>query len=192
VSATTIIVFEVTTTDLLRLRKSDDLAQKLGKDYCSCMLEKFDLKKEGEVDPVFLRELGMVELDGPWESVCWVGSSTLTIGTGVKWGVFLTDSIERASVLREMVCLASSFQSSEIFCFCSSSAAYDLATNGASVLAIKEKLRSELVCKHIDFFFDDDITSLIDEIGAVKVDLERFFFEMRVVPSTPFRRVRPA
>lgn len=180
-SATTIFAFEVSITDLLKLKKTDELARQIGNDYCNCMLTKFGLEKNFvEVGPVAISELDMVELDGPWESVCWIGASTLTIGTGVKWGVFLSDSDERASVLREVTCLASSFHVSSIVGFSSGSSAYDLATAGVALSAIKEKLSSELGVLRFDACLNSGIGWLVDEIGQMEEKLEFGFFEIHI------------
>lgn len=181
-SATTVFVLEVAITDLLMLRKSDDLARQIGSDYCSCMFSRFGLKKEFvEVDAVPVRELSMVEIEGPWEPVCWIGASTLTIGTGVKWGVFLADSDERASVLREVACLASSFQASAVIGFGSESSAYDLAVAGALVSAVKERLESEMTGLSLNSCLDRDLNLLVNEIGEMENELERGFFEIHVI-----------
>ena len=186
-SATTIFVIDVTIADLLALRKSDDLLQKIGKDYCGCIFRRFGLSRESvEVDPVAIHELGMVELDGPWESVCWIGASTLTIGTGVKWGVFFADPDERASVIREVACLASSFGASVVIGFSSESSAYDLATAGAAVPAVKERLGFEMSGFNLNSCLDGNLDSLVNEIGEMGAELEFGFFEIRVNHARDF------
>lgn len=148
------------------------------------MLTKFGIEKNFvEVNPVPISELNIVELDGPGESVCWIGASTLTIGTGVKWGVFLSDSGERASVFREVACLASSFHASSIVGFGSGSSAYDLATAGAALSAIKEKLGGELSGFSFNACLDADLGSLVDEIDRIEDELESGFFEIHVAAN---------
>jgi hypothetical protein len=182
-SISTIISFDTNIGNLLSFGPSNELAQHLAKGYCECMQARFRVDrayKDVSIDPV--SEADMVWLNGPWKGSGWIGASSLTLGTGVKWGVFLTDQEERIDVLREALCLAEHLKTGTMIFFNSGERAFDVATDGAPLPDIVNALNAEARAV-FEVSSPADADALAESIRHLSDSLEEGYFKVLVTPT---------
>ena len=144
-SDSTVIVFDAGFGDLRALDPAGDIAARLLAKYFECANRRSSVRSH-QVGISLQRDSlsSTVWMDGPWKGVCRVGQSVLSIGTGVKWGVFLEVKPEMIEVLQEADCLAFAFGAAAVAFFSTSSAAYDMACEGRPYEEIVSLLASSL------------------------------------------------
>lgn len=180
--ASTMVFLDAALGDLRELDQSGDLARSVGANYCECMLENFGVHRSNvDVRTDRDSDSGIVELSGPWDAISRVGKSSLALSTVVKWGVFLSDTEERISILREVLCLTKVFASTKVVIFSSDSSAYDFAIEGGGCAAVLGALelgwrRFAFSVSPSDFveFLTTKILDLGDDMdgGYLEIDIE--------------------
>ena len=153
--------------------------------YRRCMGDAGINTPPTEVRPFHLTELGMVELDGPWQSVAWIGSRALTLGVGQKWGVFLTDPQERVAILQEAVCLGRAVNCRQLVGFPDQGrgqVAAELSLSGASVPELVAKLEQDGLKRfELSVRRDASIESLSIKLGEMAAKVDDGFFVINFV-----------
>lgn len=137
------MVVDVAGINLLDVEGGSAFWASLGREYRENMAVAGKTVPKVEVVPVKLPELGMVELDGPWNAVCWLGAQTVIMGLGIKWGFFQSDADARRHAFSEALCIAKVFRATKLLAFPSGEFgldAYAAALEGASLPALVEKL----------------------------------------------------
>ena len=143
-SARARLIIDAESIDLLTCNKEclDSIGLKFIS-YLGALGEKRDLVA---VERIVLPGVQVVELEGPWRSSCWLGSSTVTMGTGEKWGVFLSDEMVRKEILMEVLCLAKILESRVLIGYASGgldSNADDLAITGGDIDSVASELQKD-------------------------------------------------
>lgn len=180
-SATIVLVIDTGTTNY-SAAESRDLLVALGDSFISCMGLRNSKRAIRHVQRVPMEELPLVELEGPWDATCDAGVSTLKLGFGIKWGVFLDDPVERAACLRETICIARAAGASRVVGFANEdygAAAYELAIAGSS---FDDVIRSLSGAKRVKVTSKVglSIEAISDRLGVLQDLLECGYFVIDV------------
>jgi hypothetical protein len=185
-SANTAMVADVVGMNLLEVEEGSALWASLGKAYRENMAAAGRAVPSVEVVPVKVLELDLVELDGPWDAICWLGAWTVVMGVGVKWGEFQSDVNARSYALREALCIAKAFKATKLLVFPSSEFglnAYAEALDGYALPVLVEKLVE--VASPIKLSIKDinDYSSLSEKITQFSEGLDCSFIVLELKPQ---------
>lgn len=185
-SAGTAFVIGVTSIDLVSC--SADELQLVGSRFVECFGSSAGMLDPRAVERVAIPALNLTELDGPWESVCWIGPSTLTISPDEKWAVFVQDRRVRARILQEVVSLAHALGATILIGF----AFGGICTRGGD-MAVEGMNSADILneMERLDFCFGefsvpepdlDRISSIVEDFHG---DDRGGYFVVRFEPANP-------
>lgn len=179
-SATIALVID---TDIdFRSSESRELFTRVKRSFLSCMGSRGPDQASREIRRVAIEGLQLVELEGPWGADCYVGSTTLQLGFGLKWGVFLEDAVDRTACLRETICLARAVRSSRFVGFANQDYgldAYELALAGSSFDDVVEAMSS---ARRVEVTGNRGLTAetISERLGVLGELLEEGYFVVRL------------
>ena len=178
-SADTIFIVDTPGVDPRHLSAGSQELERVRSAFLRCLSEAGVQRAKQTAMPVALPLLGFVELDGPWNLVCSLGQGAIAIGTGEKWDVFLADQAHRIACLREVLCLADAWGSTQVSGFSSEGAggrAREMVQEGGTMDDAVRFLTSG--ARRFDVTAPDEKTAeaISDWLGALGDLLDEGFF----------------